>query len=140
MSSENKTKYRFRKRLFLNKELNMPAFIVGIVEDTSFYKDEGESWKWGTIELSLGDCYRRVSFDFSMDTREERAASLYKIKRIAKIVNAVRDAIELEAKAINARETKLQKLETQNNAAQKKPNDAQTDAPNVKQNEISTIH
>ena len=42
-----------------------------------------------------------------MDTRENRANSLYKIRRLAAIVNAVREAIEIEAKAIDER--KVQK-------------------------------
>ncbi len=103
MSQKRKTKYHVRKRLFLNRDEELPAFIIGVVEDTSGIPDDDENWKWGTIELKLGDCYRRISFDFSMETRGERADSLYKINRIAEVVNSVRDAIQAEVDSINSR-------------------------------------
>lgn len=103
MSEKRKTKYHVRRRLFLNRDEDLPAFIIGIVQDTSEMPNEDEDWKWGTIELKLGDCNRRVSFDFQMETRQERAASLYKINRIAEVVNAVRDAIQTEVDSINQR-------------------------------------
>lgn len=84
----------------------MRAFAIGIVEDTRQIPNDAENgWRYGTIQLNLADCYRHVSFDFNMDTKESRADSLYKIRRIAQIVNAVRDAIETEAKSIDARKT-----------------------------------
>jgi hypothetical protein len=71
MSQKRKTKYHVRKRLFLNRDEDYPAFIIGIVENTSEMPNEDENWRWGTIELKMGDCYRRVSFDFTMETRAE---------------------------------------------------------------------
>ena len=105
MARKRRTKYHVRRRMFLNRDQEMPAFVIGVVEDTRTIPDadEQQSWNWGTIELSLGDCYRRVSFDFSMDTPCERAASLTKIKRLAEVINAVRDAIEIEVESRNGR-------------------------------------
>ena len=104
MSRKPRTKYHVRKRIFLNRDLDMRAIAIGIVEDTRDISDDNEdAWKWGTIELTLGDCYRQVSYDFNLSSKENRANSLYKIRRIAEIVNAVRDAIELEAKSIDER-------------------------------------
>ncbi len=104
MSKKQRTRYHVRKRIFLNRDLEMRAFAIGIVEDTREIPDENENgWKWGKIELSLSDCYRCVSFEFNMGTKAERADSLYKIRRIAAIVNAVRDAMEIEAESINKR-------------------------------------
>ncbi len=98
-------KFRARRRLFLNRDAEFPAFVIGVVEDTSPIPDDDEeqSWKWGDVVLDLGDCYRRISFDFEMDTKRKRANSLYKIRRIAEVVNAVRDAIEAEVASIDAR-------------------------------------
>jgi hypothetical protein len=101
MSQNRKTKYHVRKRLFLNRDAELPAYIIGIVEDTSEIPNDDSDCKCGTIELKLSDCYRRVSFDFYMETREERTNSLYKINRIAEVVNAVRDAIETEVRSLN---------------------------------------
>ncbi len=104
MSNKQRTKYHVRKRMFLNRDLDMRAFAIGIVEDTRDIPNDNENaWQYGTIQLNLADCYRHVSFDFSMDTKESRLDSLYKIRRIAAIVNAVREAIEVEAKSIDER-------------------------------------
>jgi hypothetical protein len=98
-------KYRVRIRKFLNRDPQYPAFIIGIVEDTSSIPDDdvNQSWNWGGIQLDLGDCFRRVCFDFSMSTPDERANSLYKINQIAETINAVRSAIEKEVHSRNAR-------------------------------------
>lgn len=110
MSKKQRTKYHVRKRMFLNRNLDMRAFAIGIVEDTRRAATENEEdWKSGWIELVLADCYRHVSFDFNLRTKEDRADSLYKIRRIAAIVNAVRDAIETEAKSIDERKPIKQK-------------------------------
>ncbi len=105
MSKKQRTKYHVRKRMFLNRDLEMRAFAIGIVQDTTQIPNDENGWQYGAIQLNLADCYRHVSFDFSMDTEESRADSLYKIRRIAQIVNAVRDAIETEAKSIDGRKT-----------------------------------
>lgn len=111
MSKQLRTKYHIRKRIFLNRDLDMRAIAIGIVEDTRQIPNENEDgWKWGTIELTLGDCYRQVSYDFNLSSKENRAKSLYKIRRLAAIVNAVREAIEIEAKSIDER--KIPKAKT----------------------------
>ncbi len=104
MSKKSRTKYHVRKRIFLNRDLDMRAIAIAIVEDTSEIPNENEDdWKYGTIELTLGDCYRQISYDFNLSSKENRRNSLYKIRRIAAIVNAVRDAIETEAASIDRR-------------------------------------
>ena len=105
MSRNRRTKYHVRRRLFLNREPDLPAFVIGVVEDTRDIPDDdpAQPWRWAAVTLSFGDCFRRVSFDFGMETRQERAASLYKIRRLAEVVNAVRDAIEIEAASLDKR-------------------------------------
>ena len=49
----------------------MRAFAIGIVEDTRAIPNENEdAWRWGTIELTLADCYRQVSYDFNLNTKK----------------------------------------------------------------------
>ncbi len=104
MSKKQRTKYHVRTRMFLNRDLDMRVFAIGIVEDTRETPNENEDgWNSSWIELVLADCYRHVSFDFNLNSKENRANSLYKIRRIAAIVNAVRDAIEIEAKSAEMR-------------------------------------
>ena len=118
MSKKQRTKYHVRKRMFLNRDLDMRAFAIGIVEDTSEIPNESENeWKDGWIELVLADCYRHVSFDFNLNTKESRADSLYKIRRIAEIVNAVRDALEIEAKSIESRKIAKSKAKAKSAAS-----------------------
>jgi len=102
-------KYHVRKRLFLNRDKDMPAYIIGIVEDTSGYSNDGDDWKNGTIELKMSDCYRNISFDFSLSDAEDRADALYKIRRIAEVVDAVREAIEKEVESITQRRSPKKK-------------------------------
>ena len=104
MSTKETTRYHVRRREFLNEDPELPAFIIGVVEDTREIPDDDEKcWSWGTIQLELGDCYHRVSFEFCMGDPQERAASLKKITLIAEVVNAVREAIALETQSRNAR-------------------------------------
>lgn len=114
MAQIKRAKYHVRTRRFLNRDQEYPAYIIGIVEDTSDIPDDdqAQSWNWGGVQLDLGDCYRRVSFDFQMNTPEGRADSLYKINSIAKVVNAVREAIEREVHSRNARPQPQGKPET----------------------------
>lgn len=108
MARKVRTKYHVRVRKFLNRDPQYPAFIIGIVEDTTGIPDtdKEQRWNWGYVELELGDCYRRVSFDFSMETRQQRTNSLYKINAMTEAINAVRDAIEKEVHSRNARPRK----------------------------------
>jgi hypothetical protein len=103
--SEEQPRYHVRRREFLNEDPELPAFIIGVVEDTRGISDDNPdcSWNWGQITLDLADCYRRVRFDFDMDNPKRRANSLRKINLIAEVVNAVRAGIILEVESRNAR-------------------------------------
>ena len=116
--SEERTRYHVRSREFLNEDPELPAYIIGVVEDTRGISDEDpdQSWNWGTVTLDLADCYRRVQFNFDMQSLEGRANTLRKINLIAEVVNAVRYAIAVEVESRNARpgkkeaEPKVEKL------------------------------
>ncbi|MEO6392631.1 MAG: hypothetical protein ABIP75_12325 [Pyrinomonadaceae bacterium] len=102
--ARQRAKYHVRRREFLNRDTQWPAFVIGVVQDTrEIPNDHREGWRWATVELKIGDCDRRVGFDLSLDTREERADALFKINRLADAINAVRDAIALEVESLNAR-------------------------------------
>ena len=110
MGEEMTEKYYVRRREFLNEDPELPAFIIGVVEDTRAIPDDDpdRNWEGGTITLDLADCYRRVVFDFNMYSVAERANSLRKITLIAEVVNAVRDGIASEVESRNARPAKLE--------------------------------
>jgi hypothetical protein len=102
MSGEE-TRFHVKRREFLNEDEAMPGFVIGIVQDTSGMPDGNDGWRYGTIILDFGDCYRRVSFSFDLSEEIPRRESLKKINIIAEVVNAVREAIEKEVGSRNAR-------------------------------------
>ena len=104
MSTTRTARYHVRRREFLNEDVEMPAFIIGVVEDTRELPDEpADNWQWGTVVLDIADCSRRISFDFDLNDADSRSNSLRKINLIAEVVNAVRDAIEIEVESLNKR-------------------------------------
>lgn len=101
--NKEQTRFHVKRREFLNEDEAMPAFVIGIVQDTSDIPDANESWKYGTVMLDFGDCYHRVSFNFDLSEDHGRDEALKKINLIAEVVSAVRDAIEKEVESRNAR-------------------------------------
>jgi hypothetical protein len=111
MSEEVSDSYYVRRREFLNEDPELPAFIIGIVQDTrEIPDDDPERWNRGDIVLDLADCERRVSFYFNMCNESARANSWRKITLIAEVVNAVREAIALEVASRNARAAKIKSV------------------------------
>ena len=112
----NKTKYHIRKRKFLNRFHDMPAFVIAIVEDTRDMADV-EDKKRGEIELSLADCNDRISFYFNLSSARQRTNSLLKIKRLAETINEFRKALEAEAESISKRNPSIKKPKTKSQTA-----------------------
>ncbi len=98
-------KYHLQERIFLNKKPEMRAYILAVVEDTREIDQALEDeWKWGHIELRLADCVEEISFEFDLSDRIERENSLYKARKLADVITAFRDALEIEANDIESRE------------------------------------
>ena len=98
-------KFHVQERAFLNKLPGMRAYVIGVVEDTRDIPDCNEDgWKWGQIELKIADCFEEISLEFNMSSKEERENSLHKIRKLAEVIASVRDAIEIEAESLEARE------------------------------------
>jgi hypothetical protein len=98
-------KYHVRERSFLNLKTDMRAYVIGVVEDTSEIPNSDQNeWKRGTIQLELADCHNDVAYEFDLSTPEDRENSLFKISKMAEVINAVKDAIEKEAMSIESRE------------------------------------
>src|SRR5438034_2640502 len=99
-------KYHVQERTFLNLKTELRAYIIGVIEDTREIPNVNEDdWKWGQIELKLADCNREVSFDFDLSTKGDRENSLFKIRKIAEVINAFHRAIEIEAESLDARQS-----------------------------------
>jgi len=98
-------KYHARERAFLNLKTDMRAYVIGVVEDT---RDKlaccKEHNSGGEIQLEMADCYDDIALHFEMNTYEERENSLYKIRKLAEIIIAVKNAIEIEVESLNERQ------------------------------------
>src|SRR5687768_8521634 len=98
-------KYHIQERAFLNKKPEMRAYIMAVVEDTREIDQTLEDeWKWGRIELKMADCIEEISLEFDLSDRTERENSLHKIRKLAEIINVFRNALEIEASDLEARE------------------------------------
>lgn len=99
-------KYHIRERAFLNLKTDMRAYIIGVVEDT---RDKPACCKehnsGGQIQLEMANCYEEIALHFDMSSREERENSLYKITKLAEVINGVRGAIEIEVQTIDERQS-----------------------------------
>ena len=99
-------KYHVRERSFLNLQTDMRAYVIGVVEDTREIPNANDQeWKSGMIQLELADCHDDVSYAFDLSTPEGRENSLFKIRKMAEVINAVRSAIETEAASIESRQS-----------------------------------
>lgn len=98
-------KYHVRERAFLNIRTDMRAYIIAIVEDTQHIHTCCRDHPYhGEITLKMSDCFDDIALDFDLSTKDERENSLFKIRKIVEVMTAFRDAVELEAAAIDARE------------------------------------
>lgn len=98
-----KEEYRIKKRVFLNRNESMTAAAVAIVEDTSGRSGSNTEEWYGVVELSLTDCYRKVTYDFYLGNQEGRAAAVYKARMLAELINGFVEALEAEIESIEAR-------------------------------------
>ncbi|MEP6847276.1 MAG: hypothetical protein ABI999_00350 [Acidobacteriota bacterium] len=97
-------KYHIRERTFLNSLPEMRAYLIAVVEDTSDLPNCCEEHRnGGEIIFEVASCYDEINLHFYMATAADRENSLYKANKLAEIVNAFRQAIENEVKAINER-------------------------------------
>ncbi|HEV8591629.1 MAG TPA: hypothetical protein VGQ55_05955 [Pyrinomonadaceae bacterium] len=97
-------KYHVQRREFLNLHTDMRAYVIGIVENThekhiccDSKEDRSE------ITLKIADCSDEIDLWFDLRTVIERENSLHKIRKLAEVVTAVRDAIEIEVRSIEHR-------------------------------------
>jgi hypothetical protein len=99
-------KYHMQERLFLNIDPEMRAYVIALVEDTraipAFNEDD---WKHAAIELKIADCYNEIALEFDLCDKERRQNSLNKIRELARVISAFRDALEIEAESIEERQS-----------------------------------
>jgi len=97
-------KYHVERREYLNTFTEMRAYVIAIVEDTrqkhiccDSKEDRSE------IVLKIADCSEEIDLWFDLRTAEDCENSVHKIRVLAEITAAMRDSIEMEAKAFEER-------------------------------------
>jgi hypothetical protein len=83
--------FHMDERAFLNLHIDLRAYIIAYVEDTSSYSACSDEYReGGQIALKLADCYREIDLNFDLSTE---------------ILTRFSEAIEAEVKAIEERAT-----------------------------------
>jgi len=104
------------KKNFLNRFADMPAYVIAIVEDTREVT-ETDGKHHGEIELNIADCSDRISLYFNLNSAQQRANSLLKIKQLSETINEFRKALETEAESISNRKSSVKKPKTKSQTA-----------------------
>ena len=95
--------HRYYTRRFLNKRgFHAGAYVLACVEDTSKRR---EARVWPTIELTLADCGRQISLDFSTDPTD-LANSLHKVDVLVDTLTRFRAALVAEGRLSAEREAR----------------------------------
>jgi len=80
------------------------AFVRVCVEDTSHRKLRGGSLPSPRLRLRIADCTNRINLEFSLDSPELRANSLYKIETLIAALERFRAGLLAEAELRAQRE------------------------------------
>jgi hypothetical protein len=100
-------KYHMREKVFLSAERDERDYIVAVVEDArEIHVSRGYVDECTDISLHIADWRYEVEFHFCIDTVEERANSLEKVRTLARVIDSFRRAVEAEIEVINARQPK----------------------------------
>ena len=91
--------YVYYKREFLNKEgYHSSAHIIAeVFKDEEESYDRGRPYHIGECELTLADCSRSVSFDFSLWTEDDIENTLEKARFLRNTINEFVDHVERQA-------------------------------------------
>lgn len=96
--------FHINEREFLNLPTNRRAYIIAYVEDTSPYPAVCEEYRdGGNIGLRIADCHDEIDLFFDLSSERERKNSLHKARMLADILTRFKEAIEIEAEAIEER-------------------------------------
>lgn len=91
--------FAYSERLFLHPPTTgKNSYICAIAESSHAGTNEA-----GDYVLILADCHHAIELEFSLVNANEREQSLAKIDTLANVVNRFREALHIEAKAIDDR-------------------------------------
>ncbi len=97
-----KLKGLFKKRAFLNPDMEMSAFVVAIMEEFRYNRHECGVAAYPTLDI--GDCYRKVSLDFGFCNKQEMRKAHKKLETLRSTINGFADAFDAEVKRFEEHE------------------------------------
>lgn len=89
-----KIKHVYRKRTFLNEDLDMSAFVIASLQKFHIDKEDQSVSSYPTLDIS--DCNNKISLDFSFYQESDMKKSFKKLQKLKTIVNEFSDAFEKE--------------------------------------------
>lgn len=92
-----KSKVRYRKRVWLNKDKTKRAFVIADSESTRIWNGRTAAYPEMSARLQIGDCIRNIELDFSISSPEEKRNVLFKAQMFREVINNFLDAVEVEA-------------------------------------------
>jgi hypothetical protein len=92
-------KQKYSKRAFLNTDKTKPAYIIATVSDDTWTSHGKETITYDEVDgrLTIADCYKQVSLDFSICDPKSKQQSLKKARLFQQAVNEFVAALETEA-------------------------------------------
>jgi len=97
-SGDKKPQFAYCERVFLHPPTTGKNSYICAVAESS----EAGAYKAGDYVLILADCHHAIELEFSLVNPKQREESLAKVDALANIVNRFRDALYIEAKAIES--------------------------------------
>lgn len=104
--ANKKPKSLYKKRVFLNDDLEMAGFVIAIIEEFITNK-KGVPYSYPTFTLS--DCSNKIYLDFGFSDLQEMRRSLKKIRLLRGVIENFANHFESEAARIES--TILEKKE-----------------------------
>lgn len=100
-------RHHIRIRRFLNRvDHEAGAYVIATAPDSSTCPKSCEHNPWDpcrTFEVTISDCYRRITLDSSIDTAGERRNSHHKIEALIDSLEQFRDALAVESNRADAK-------------------------------------
>lgn len=87
-----KTKHSYRKRTFLNDDIEMSAFVIASVPAFKMDDEEGSVFCYPTLDIS--DCSNKISLDFSFYQESQMKKAHKKLKKFQSVVQEFTECFE----------------------------------------------
>ena len=92
----------YKKRAFLNTDLEMQAFIIAHLQE---FGGENLQKVWADPTLKISDCYRTISLDFSFYNSKDMKIAQKKLEKFTGIINQFKTLFDSQVDAYEKRKS-----------------------------------